>query len=132
MSGIIFGHVRASSYEPSNRASRLAERIFSSVHMRNFSSLTELIFKHDYCSYWKFQLGYRDEQGVSFMSGLECSYMHGKISSPVIEISVFATELSSPVAGMKLERSRHDHLGNQAEISHMNSNRAEILPRQSA
>ena len=102
--------------------------------MRNFSSLTELIFKPGYCSYGKFQLGYRDEQGVSFMSatGLECSYMYGKISSPVIEISVFATEFSSPVAGMKLERSRLDHLGNQAEISHMNGNRAEILPRQSA
>ena len=55
-----------------------------------------------------------------------------------IEISVFATEISvtgleifpyehsSLVTGIKLERSRLVHLGNRAEISHMNSNRAEI------
>ena len=59
-------------------------------------------------------------------------------ASPVTEISVFATEISvtglegfpyehsSPVTGMKLERSRHVHLGNRAKLSHMNSNRAEI------
>ena len=59
-------------------------------------------------------------------------------ASPVTEISVFATEIlvtgieifsyehSSPVTGMKLERSRLVHLGNWAEISHMNSNQAEI------
>ena len=39
---------------------------------------------------------------------------------------VFPYEHSSPVTGMKLERSRLVHLGNRAEISHMNSNRAEI------
>ena len=59
-------------------------------------------------------------------------------ASPVTEISVFATEISvtgleifpyehsSPVTGMKLERSPLVYLGNQAEISHMNGNRAEI------
>ena len=59
-------------------------------------------------------------------------------ASPVTEISVFATEISvtglelfpyehsSPVTGVKLERSRLVRLGNRAEISHMNSNRAEI------
>ena len=54
--------------------------------------------------------------------------------SPDNEISVtgliFPYEHSSPVTGMKLERSRLVHLGNLAEISHMNRNRAEILPRE--
>ena len=50
-----------------------------------------------------------------------CSNENGR-ASPDTEISVFA----SPVTGMKLERSRLVHLGNRAEISHMNSNRAEI------
>ena len=61
---------------------------------------------------------------------------------PVNKISVFATEISvtgleifphehsSPVTWMKFERSRLVHLGDRVEISHMNSNRAEILPRQ--
>ena len=59
-------------------------------------------------------------------------------ASPVTEISVFATEISvtgldifpyehtSPVTGIRLERSRLVRLGNRAEIYHMNSNRAEI------
>ena len=59
-------------------------------------------------------------------------------ASPDTEISVVATEIlvtrleifpykhSSLVTGMKLERLRVVHLGNQAEISHMNSNWAEI------
>ena len=44
-------------------------------------------------------------------------------ASPVTEISVFATSL---VTGMKLEISHLVHLWNWAEISHMNSDRAEI------
>ena len=35
-------------------------------------------------------------------------------------------EYSNPVTGMELERLHLVHLGNRAEISHMNSNRAEI------
>ena len=62
-------------------------------------------------------------------------------ASPVTEISVFATEISvtglenlpfehsSPVTGMKLERSRLVHLGNWAEISYMDSNQADITAR---
>ena len=47
------------------------------------------------------------------------------------EISVTGLEIcpyehSSPVTGMKLERSGLVHLGNQAEISHMKSSWAEI------
>ena len=71
-----------------------------------------------------------------------CVHMRRR-ASQVTEISVFAIEISavtgleifpyehsSPVTGMKLERSRLVHLGNRAEISHMDSDRAEILPRQ--
>ena len=66
-----------------------------------------------------------------------CVHMRRR-ASPDTDISVFATEISvtgleislyehsSLVTGMKLERSRLVHLGNRAEISHMNSNRAEI------
>ena len=58
-------------------------------------------------------------------------------TSPVTDMSVIATEISltglelfpyehsRSATGMKLERSRLAHLGNRAEISHMNSNRAE-------
>ena len=60
-------------------------------------------------------------------------------ASPVTEISVTKTKIlvtrleifphehSSQVAGMKPERSCLVRLGNRAEISHINSNRAEIL-----
>ena len=56
------------------------------------------------------------------------------VFSPVTEISltgldIFPYEHSSPVTGMKLERSPLIHLGNRAEISHMDSNRAEVLAR---
>ena len=63
--------------------------------------------------------------------------MRGR-ASPVTEILVFATEISvtgleifpnehsSPVPGMELERLCLVYLGNRAEISHMNSNWAEI------
>ena len=44
----------------------------------------------------------------------------------VTGLEIFPYEHSSPVTGMKLERSRLVHLGNRAEISHMNSNPAEI------
>ena len=44
----------------------------------------------------------------------------------VTGLEIFRYEHSSPVTEMKLERSRLVHLGNRAEISHMNSNRAEI------
>ena len=42
----------------------------------------------------------------------------------------FPYEHFSPITGMKLERSRLVHLRNRAENSHMNSDRAEILPQQ--
>ena len=58
--------LRASSYEPGNRVALLVGRIFSSVHMRNFSPVSELNFQPGYCSYGKFQLVYRDEQGATF------------------------------------------------------------------
>ena len=60
------------------------------------------------------------------------------LAGSVSEISVFSTEISvtgleifpyghsSPVTGMKLERSRLVHFSNPADISHINSNRAEI------
>ena len=63
-------------------------------------------------------------------------------ASPVPEILVFATKIlvtglkifpyehSSPVTGIKLERSCLVYLSNRAEISHMNRNQAEILPGQ--
>ena len=44
----------------------LTGRILSSIRMENFSPVTELIFQPSYCPYWKFQLGYRGEQGVLF------------------------------------------------------------------
>ena len=48
-------------------------------------------------------------------------------ASPITEISVTGLEIlpyehSSPVTGIKLERSRLVHLVNEAEISHTNSN----------
>ena len=46
----------------------------------------------------------------------------------VTGLEIFSYEHSSPVTGMKLERLHLLHLGNRAEISHMNSNRAEISP----
>ena len=63
-----------------------------------------------------------------------CVHMRRRVG-PVTEISItgleiFPYEHSSPVTGMKFERSRLVHLGNLAEISHMNRNRAEILLRQ--
>ena len=45
---------------------RLAGRSLPSVHMGNFSPVRELRFQPGYCSYGRFQLGYRDEQGVTF------------------------------------------------------------------
>ena len=45
---------------------RLAGRRLPSVHMGNFIPARELRFQPSYCSYGKFQLGYRDEQGVIF------------------------------------------------------------------
>ena len=68
-------------------------------------------------------LGFRDLASLHFplYKNSMCSNENGR-ASPDTEISVFA----SPVTGMKLERSRLVHLGNRAEISHMNSNRAEI------
>ena len=44
----------------------------------------------------------------------------------VTGLTIFPYEHSSPVTGMKLERSRLVHLSNQAEISHMNSNKGNI------
>ena len=50
------------------RLARLAGRILPpdpSVHMGNFSPVSELGFQPGYCPYGQFQrLGYRDEQGV--------------------------------------------------------------------
>ena len=76
---------------------RLSGQILSSVHMRNFSPLAEVIFEFGFCSPGKFQPGYRDEQcdlshfvPVSNWAG--CSY--GKISNLVTEILVFATRLA--------------------------------------
>ena len=40
---------------------RLVGRILSSVHMGNFSPVSELRFQPGYCSYEKFQPGYRAE-----------------------------------------------------------------------
>ena len=42
----------------------LAGQILTSVHMGHFRSASELRFQPGYCSHGKFQLGYRDEQGV--------------------------------------------------------------------
>ena len=47
---------------PVTRLARLVGRIFSSVHMGNFNSVSELTFQPAYCSYGKFKLVYRDEQ----------------------------------------------------------------------
>ena len=44
----------------------LAGGSLPSVHMGNFSPVSELRFQPGYCSYGKFQLGYRDEQGATF------------------------------------------------------------------
>ena len=80
---------------PVTGLARSAGRSLPSGHMGNFSPVRELRFQSGYCSYGKFQLGYRDEQGATVSSfipvtGLECSY--GTISSPVAQISVAKTE----------------------------------------
>ena len=55
-------------------------------------------------------------------------------ANPVTEISVSGLEFfpyqhSSPVTGMKLERSRLVHLGNRAEISYTANRRQNSLAR---
>ena len=51
---------------PVTGLARLAERSLPSVHMGNFSPVREMRFQPGYCSYGKFQLSYRDEQGATF------------------------------------------------------------------
>ena len=51
---------------PVTGLARLARRSLSSVYMGNFSPVRELRFQPGYCSYGKFQLGYRDEPGATF------------------------------------------------------------------
>ena len=51
---------------PVTELARLAGQSVLSVHMENFSPVRELRFQPGYCSYGKFQLGYRDEQGEIF------------------------------------------------------------------
>ena len=48
------------------RLAWLARQSLPSVHMGNFSPVRELRFEPGYCSYEKFQLGYRYEQGATF------------------------------------------------------------------
>ena len=77
---------------PVTGLARLKGQLLPSVHMGNFNQVSELRFQPYYCSYGKFQLGYRDKQGATFqlfhpaVTGLDFSYE--KISSPVTEISV--------------------------------------------
>ena len=51
---------------PVTGLARLVGRIWPSVHMGNFGPVGKLRFRSGYRSYGKFQLGYRDEQGVIF------------------------------------------------------------------
>ena len=44
----------------------VAGQSLPSVHKGNYSPVRELRFQPGYCSYGKFQLGYRDEQGATF------------------------------------------------------------------
>ena len=80
-------------------------------------------------------LGFRDLASTLFaLQEFRCVHMRRR-ASPDTEISVIGLEIfpyehSSPVTGLKLERSRLVHLGKRAEISHINRNRAEILPRE--
>ena len=74
-----------------------------SVHMGNFNPLTKLIFQPGCCSYGKFQLGERDENGMTFQvssSGLPGWNVHtGKFPARVTEISVFCDrDLSNQVS----------------------------------
>ena len=67
---------RAFSYDPGNWAGSVSGTKFAfcsywgnfspvTVHMGNFSSVSELRFQPGYCSYGNFHLGYRDEQGAT-------------------------------------------------------------------
>ena len=51
---------------PVTGLARLLLQSLPSVHMENFRPVRELRFQSGYCSYGKFQLGYRDEQGATF------------------------------------------------------------------
>ena len=51
---------------PVNGLARLAGQILPSVHMGNFSPVTELRFQPEHCSYGTFQPSYRDDQGAIF------------------------------------------------------------------
>ena len=52
-----------------------------------------------------------------------------KTEISVTGLEIFPYEHSSPVTGMKLERSRLVHLGNGAKIADMNGNLADISAR---
>ena len=49
---------------PVTGLAQLAGQILPSVYMENLSPVTELRFQPGNCSYGKFQLSYRDEQGA--------------------------------------------------------------------
>ena len=56
------------------------------VHMGNFSPVTELIFQPGYCSYWKFQVGYRT--GVFIWENIQLGYGDlGNRASPPFHIN---------------------------------------------
>ena len=80
---------------PITGLARLAGRSLPSVHLGNFSPVTELRFQPGYRSYGKFQLvtemNKADLSSFIPVTGLECSY--GKISSPVTEILVAKTKI---------------------------------------
>ena len=51
---------------PITGLARLVGLSLPSVHMGYFSPVRELRFQPGYCSYGKFQLDYRGEQGATF------------------------------------------------------------------